>query len=454
MIMVTLGIILGIGLIPPTASPLKFKAGAQSGPAVQALKDPPEHFDKLRGYYRFSDGDFIVIGRSLGSLYYRQGRPGRTGPLRRVGDESYTGGPSIDVPDPPELFARFVPASGGRAGRVFVRWGAGLEREASRIAFYEELEVSFPQADIVLSGTLKLPPGRGARPAVVLLHGSNAQSRYGQYGFLEFAAEEFARNGIAVLAYDKRGVGKSTGTSGDVGLELDALAALRYLRGRRDIDPGRIGLWGISQGGMLAPLVADLDGSIAFIINVSGAVVHGHQQETERVERQMRADGFAETDIAKAVELQKRKFHYAATGKGWNAYITLADKSSQEAWFPDPYIGPPLDQKSPAWEVWRKGSGSLAPAAYWEKYRGPVLVVFGEHETYCNPETNLAAFREAMKKAGNARFEIRIMPSAEHAMRVARTGGPKELATLSRFVPGYFELIASWAGKVVSGREP
>lgn len=73
-----------------------------------------------------------------------------------------------------------------------------------------------------------------------MLAGSNAQSRYGQDCILGFNADFLARLGFAVLSYDKRGTGKSTGEREDIGLDGDALAGIEMLRQRKDIDPKRI----------------------------------------------------------------------------------------------------------------------------------------------------------------------------------------------------------------------
>jgi pimeloyl-ACP methyl ester carboxylesterase len=132
-----------------------------------------------------------------------------------------------------------------------------------------------------LAGTLVLPDaGDPPFPAVVLVHGSGRITAQEQ---LNFMAHRFGALGIAVLAYDKRGVGRSTGQYADVGvansvemfdlLASDALAALATLKGRREIDRARIGLAGVSQGGWIAPLAASRSPDVKFVITVSGPAV-------------------------------------------------------------------------------------------------------------------------------------------------------------------------------------
>ena len=135
--------------------------------------------------------------------------------------------------------------------------------------------------DRTLSGLLQLPdsPARPV-PAVVLVHGSG---RLSARDMLYGSGQRLAAMGFAVFAYDKRGVGASTGEYTSIGpansvhmfdlLATDALAGVEMLKSRRDIDPRRIGLFGISQGGWIAPLAASRNSSIAFVVALSGPAV-------------------------------------------------------------------------------------------------------------------------------------------------------------------------------------
>src|SRR3954449_9612942 len=129
-----------------------------------------------------------------------------------------------------------------------------------------------------LAFTLDLPPGNGPFPAVVMGHGSGRTTR----GQLAWAAARFTRLGFAVLRFDKRGVGESTGTYVFVGtkdspwvfpqLASDIAAGVRFLRTRPEIDPRRIGLAGMSQAGWILPYAARELGDVAFLVLLSGPV--------------------------------------------------------------------------------------------------------------------------------------------------------------------------------------
>jgi uncharacterized protein len=136
----------------------------------------------------------------------------------------------------------------------------------------------FESGDVHLTFTLDLPPGKGPFPAVVMGHGSGRVTR----DQLTWAATRFAKLGFAVLRFDKRGVGESTGTYVFVGtkdspwvfpqLASDVSAGVRFLRTRPEIDPRRIGLFGASQAGWILPLAARELGDLAFMVLWSGPV--------------------------------------------------------------------------------------------------------------------------------------------------------------------------------------
>jgi hypothetical protein len=136
----------------------------------------------------------------------------------------------------------------------------------------------FDAAGVHLAFTLDLPQGKGPFPAVVFGHGSGRVTR----DRLKFAADEFTRMGYAVLRFDKRGVGESTGQFVFVGtrdsptvfpeLASDIEAGVRFLRTRTEIDPRRIGISGWSQAGWILPIVARDVPDIAFMVIMSGPV--------------------------------------------------------------------------------------------------------------------------------------------------------------------------------------
>jgi len=137
--------------------------------------------------------------------------------------------------------------------------------------------VTFQNGDVTLAGTLDLPVGEGPFPAIVTTHGSPPLTRNDWYSLM--VSNFFVQHGYAVLRYDKRGVGESTGEYPEVGTENsealndlaeDALAGVQFLKNHALIDPNMIGVEGFSQGGWIAPLAASKSSDVAFSIAVSG----------------------------------------------------------------------------------------------------------------------------------------------------------------------------------------
>ena len=132
--------------------------------------------------------------------------------------------------------------------------------------------------EIRLAYAIDMPAGPGPFPAIVMAHGSGQVTRHDQGYF----AREWLNLGFAVLRYDKRGVGESTGVYSGVGirngermiadLASDAAAAARFLRTRPGIDPKRVGLFGNSQAGWILPHAARELGDVPFMVLWSGPV--------------------------------------------------------------------------------------------------------------------------------------------------------------------------------------
>lgn len=143
----------------------------------------------------------------------------------------------------------------------------------------ESETVTFASGDITLSGSLILPVSEAPVPGVVMVHGSG-RATGDQYRPL---ADRVAAYGIAVLVYDKRGVGDSEGTFPDVGISSsernlgvladDALAGVAYLESRAEVNHEAIGLIGPSQAGWIIPLAASQSEDVAFMVNIVGPTV-------------------------------------------------------------------------------------------------------------------------------------------------------------------------------------
>jgi hypothetical protein len=310
-------------------------------------------------------------------------------------------------------------------------------------------EVRFRSGDNLLAGVFVRPAAPGPHPALALVYGSDDADRtYGGAGPQLWG--HFARHGFACLAWDKPGVGQSTGdyhaqTFGDRADE--ALAAVRFLRGRDDVRRDRVGLWGHSQGGAVVPLAASLSDEVAFVIDVGGGQVVAWQQDALRVEAQLRADGFPDVDVAEAVAFARRRMELIR-GKGPFEELERSHAAVEKRpWFE--YVG--RCDRGLFYGARRLVEYDPGPA--WEKVRCPVLALYADKDTSLPAEHSLPILRRGLAKAGNRDVTIRVFEGADHGMRPTRTGGPKEARERARsrrpgeapaFVPGYLDAMTDW----------
>ena len=161
-------------------------------------------------------------------------------------------------------------------------WIEPPEESVASIPFLNgvwDQELPLLNGEVILQAALALPPTPGPHPALVVVHGSGRATRH-QFNWV---AEYFAPRGIAVLAYDKRGVGDSTGLYSSVGpanshqilsqLASDALAGVSQLGQDPRIRSDQVGLLGFSQAGWIIPLAASRSSEVAFTAIVSGPTV-------------------------------------------------------------------------------------------------------------------------------------------------------------------------------------
>jgi len=435
------------------------------------------------------EGAIVVLGSELGmSVEFTTGDSGLSAtmdipqqsakglPLRQVRYEAPTvhfellGGPGLAVfegtLDGDSITGSF--SQSGVTGTFYLR-PAGAAKSAvppppAEPVPYLEEEVTFTNGDVTLAGTLTIPEGQGPFPAVVLITGSGAQNRDEEiFGLRPFRwiADYLTRHGIAVLRYDDRGVGGSSGTIQTATSEdfaLDALAGVGLLATRGDIRSDAIGLIGHSEGGIVAPMAAARSPSVAFIVLLAGTAVTGEQILYAQGERILRANGATAEQLRIQREVQEMLFRAVRTGEGWDEAQRIVEEQAraaiaelpeeQRAAIPDldTFVRTRAQQQLVAVQLpWFRFFLDFDPATVLEQVNVPVLALFGEKDLQVPPDVNVDPMRAALERAPTTDFAIEVIPGANHLFQEAVTGSPNEYATLKKeFVPGFLDLIANW----------
>lgn len=312
---------------------------------------------------------------------------------------------------------------------------------------YSAKEVQFPGGPgASLAGTLIRPVGTGPRAAVVLIAGSGPQNRdetvSGHRPFL-IIADRLARAGIAVLRYDKRGVGGSAGdyrTATGADFVADARAALAWLRRQPGIDPNRIGLIGHSEGAEIAPEVAKGNSDVAFLVLLAAPGVPGDQLLLSQKKAIELASGVPADVVDQSIATEADMIaavRASPDGDAARAKITTllvargapADRAAAVA----------ADAASPAFRVLLDQDPIPALAAIDQ----PVLVIAGERDLQVLPAVNLPPIRAAL--AGNRQARIVLLPGLNHLLQPATSGLPQEYVSIPITIdPAVLDLIEHW----------
>ncbi|MCB0523285.1 MAG: alpha/beta fold hydrolase [Lewinellaceae bacterium] len=316
------------------------------------------------------------------------------------------------------------------------------------------------KADIALAGTLTLPKKEGVFPVVVLITGSGPQNRdeelLGHKPFLVIA-DYLTRNGIAVLRYDDRGVGKSTGdfkAANSADFATDVESAIAYLKTRNEINQKQIGLMGHSEGGLIAPLVAARSKDVGFIVLLAGPGIRGDKILLAQMELIAKASGESEEEIKKSLDTNRKVFKLVHKSKNDEQLKSDISKILNEAIDEEAEADIPGGMSKEAFismqakqiaSPWMQYFLTYDPAPALQKVKCPVLALNGEKDLQVPSKENLAAIAKALKKGGNKNVSTKEFPGLNHLFQETKTGAPSEYAEIEQtFSPVVLEEILTW----------
>jgi uncharacterized protein len=325
---------------------------------------------------------------------------------------------------------------------------------------YLEQEVSFPNGKdaLRLAGTLTIPRGPGPFAAAILLAGSGPLDRdeagSGHRPFLVLA-DHLTRNGIAVLRYDKRGIGKSTGaydqaTTAD--FAADARAALDFLKNHKDIDARKIGMIGHSEGGIIAPLMASRSPDVAWIVILAGPATKGEETLLLQSDLITRAAGMTNDQVAKSLDFDRESYNLVRHETNRVVLEAKLEALANGSGL-GPAMAPGFLQRQIHWtsSPWFRYFLDYDPVPALQKTKCPVLVLSGEKDLQVPPKDNLPLVRDALAYGGNKDYQVVEMPGLNHLFQHCYMGLPAESRAIEEtFAPEALSKISDWIAKHTS----
>jgi pimeloyl-ACP methyl ester carboxylesterase len=353
---------------------------------------------------------------------------------------------------------------------VYLTYKASENRpqEPSKPYPYYTEEVTFENipAQVTLAGTLTLPSEEGDYPAVILISGSGAHDRdekiSGHKPFL-IIADHLTKQGIAVLRYDDRGVGKSTGNFDDAttaDFASDVTAALEFLKTRKEINKAKIGLIGHSEGGVIAPMVASESNDVSFIVLLAGPGIEISRVFLLQQELIPRANGVSDFEIQEYIlPVHEKAYQMIATATDTDQLKTDLAKFIAESYDSSPADLMPSDiskeelvkSQTERWSSdWFRNFLTYDPATLLEMVTCPVLALNGEKDLQVTPKENLSAISKALERGGNTNVTVKELSNLNHLFQNCETGSPAEYGKIKEtFSPVALKEITDWILKQV-----
>ncbi len=313
-----------------------------------------------------------------------------------------------------------------------------LKKSQLQIKNFTAIDTAFRNGDIRISCRIYVPKGSGKFPAVIFIHGSGGEGMFAN----QFFAEYFASKGIITMIQDKRGVGKSTGnwqTASFEDLASDHNNAVQFLKTFDKVNSRQIGVYGHSQGGTIAPLVASNSNDISFVIAAAGVGDTLYKQDLYRIKNELISNGFSASEVKDAITYFKVWLDIARKGTGYEQIDSLYEAAKNKKWFDWVEI-PPKDH----W-LWKFyfNIGNYNSLDYWKLVRVPVLLVYGENDQIEDTRSYIQNIDSVLiKQAHNNDVTQLILPKAQHNLCINPEKNEKFFWWY--ISPGYPDLVVSW----------
>lgn len=314
------------------------------------------------------------------------------------------------------------PIGPGALAVLFASLSPAVAQEAPSVAWSAPATVQvaaeerrFTSRGAELGGTLLVPRGDSPVAAVVVTH--SASSPLGDASLYDHLKTMLPALGIAVFTYDRRGSGRSgtENAGGDYALLADdAAAAVRSLKADPRIDPRRVGIWGLSQGGWIGPLAASRSPDVAFVVSVAAPVVTADVQMIFSSTNHLRANGHSQAEIEQMVATRRAVDDYMRGTGSREAAQVLIDRAKTQPWFKYLYMGETVRDRSVS--GWRREIEN-DPLTNLTAVTVPALVLYGANDAVVPVAESVRRLTAVAPKMPN--MAVHVVAGADHAMQMA-----------------------------------
>ncbi|TPH13382.1 alpha/beta hydrolase [Litorilituus lipolyticus] len=300
-------------------------------------------------------------------------------------------------------------------------------QEVTDIAPYTIEQVSFPNTvdGHTLSGTFTSPKG-AVKAIAILLSGSGPTTRDADvFGHKVFAvlADQLTRKGIAVLRFDDRGVGKSTGdfaTATSADFATDANAAYQFLATQVRFKHSKIGFIGHSEGGLIGAIAAANNQKIDFFVSLAGPGTSGGQILIDQSYAVQKIRGLDSKKLQESDKVQRQIIHAIENGISSDELVTLMTSlniSQAQA----------ETQSKQMTSPWFEFFINTNPKQYFKKLTMPVLALNGALDLQVIAKQNIDGITKAVDPL---LLTSKIYPQLNHLFQPAISGLPEEYSKI------------------------
>ncbi len=315
----------------------------------------------------------------------------------------------------------------------------------------EEVTFTNKKEGNTLSGTLTIPEGDGPFPALVLVSGSGQQNRDEElmnHRPFWVIADYLSRRGVAVLRYDDRGMGGSTGevlNATSLDFSYDAEAAFDFLRNRKEINASQVGILGHSEGGIINFMVAERRPEVAFLVSLAGPAVNGVEVLKEQQAAILRAQGMSEEMVQFSGNANSQMFDIIDASSSREEADTLLRQLLKGWGYNEELTEQTVGQMASPWMYYFL---KYDPTEAIVKTNCPALLLNGSKDLQVLASQNLPAYEKIIAEHGKTNLTLRELPDLNHLFQHCETGSPNEYFTIEETISEeVLELIVEFVKK-------